>query len=166
MSNENTGCLLTSVTEVLSNISLVFWARDLESYMKVLYYMAFDNQIMIWPLSPTRYFKWLCQKSLKIYTIFTNSSLSSMFFKIFNFEAFRGIFWPWCRKQKSLRIKFYPWTHPLKNFLVHFERFILLECGIATYQHTFWNLWIFWHNHLKYLVGDNGQIHFWLSNVP
>ena len=60
--NSYTGCLLTSVPEVLSNISLVFWARDLESYMKVLYYMAFDNQIMIWPLSPTRYFKWLCQK--------------------------------------------------------------------------------------------------------
>ena len=91
--------------------------------MKVLYYMAFDNQIMIWPLSPTRYFKWLCQKSLKIYTIFTNSSLSSMFFKNFNFEAFRGIFWPWCRKQKSLRIKFYPRKHPLKNILVHFEQF-------------------------------------------
>ena len=60
--NRNTGCLLNGVPEVLSNISLVFWARDLKFYMKVLYYMAFDNQIMIWPLSPTRYFKWLCQK--------------------------------------------------------------------------------------------------------
>ena len=109
---------------------LFFWARDLKLYMKVLYYRTFDNQKMIWPLSPTRYFKWLCQKSLKIYTIFTNSSLSSMFFKNLNFEAFRGIFWPWCRKQKSLRIKFYPWKHPLKNI---FKRFWVI------YSLRMWN---------------------------
>ena len=112
-----TGCLLRGVPEVLSNISLVFGDRDLVFYMKMLYYGTFDNQKMIWPISPTRYFKWLCQKSLKIYTIFTNSSLSSMFFKNFNFEAFRGIFWPWWRKQKSLRIKFYPRKHPFLSIL-------------------------------------------------
>ena len=117
---EDTGCLLRGVPEVLSNISLVFGDRDLVFYMKMLYYGTFDNQKMIWPISPTRYFKWLCQKSLKIYTIFTNSSLSSMFFKNFNFEAFRGIFWPWWRKQKSLRIKFYPRKHPWMSFLGQF----------------------------------------------
>ena len=110
----NTGCLLIGVTEVLSNISLVFGDRDLVFYMKVLYYGTFDNQKMIWPLSPTRYSKWLCQK---IFEKLENSGLWSMFFKNFNFEAFRGILWPWCRKQKSLRIKFYPRKHPLKNIL-------------------------------------------------
>ena len=59
---ENTGCLLRGVPEVLSNISLVFGDRDLVFYMKVLYYGTFDNQKMMWPISPTRYFKWLCQE--------------------------------------------------------------------------------------------------------
>ena len=60
--HQDTGCLLRGVPEVLSNISLVFGDRDLVFYMKVLYYGTFDNQKMIWPISPTRYFKWLCQK--------------------------------------------------------------------------------------------------------
>ena len=110
----DTGCLLTGVTEVLSYISLVFWARDLVLWINTVYYRAFDNQKMIWPLSPPRYFKWLCPKNFEK---LENLGLWSMFFKNFNFEAFKGIFWPWCRKQKSLRIKFYPRKHPLKNIL-------------------------------------------------
>ena len=43
----NTGCLLSGVTKVISNISLVFEDRDLVLYMKVLYYGTFDNQKMI-----------------------------------------------------------------------------------------------------------------------
>ena len=110
----NTGCLRNGVTEVLSNISLVFGARDLKLWINTVYYRTFDNQKMIWPLSPTRYFKWLCPKNFEK---LENLGLWSMFFKNYNFEAFKGIFWPMCRKQKSLRIKFYPRKPPSMSIL-------------------------------------------------
>ena len=42
-----TGCPRNGVTEVISNISLVFGARDLKLWINTVYYRTFDNQKMI-----------------------------------------------------------------------------------------------------------------------
>ena len=47
LTGDYTGCLRNGVTEVLSNISLVFGARDLKLWINTVYYRTFDNQKMI-----------------------------------------------------------------------------------------------------------------------
>ena len=47
MEVSDTGCLRNGVTEVISNISLVFGARDLKLWINTVYYGTFDNQKMI-----------------------------------------------------------------------------------------------------------------------